>query len=29
MDTIERPDSQGGVWYIGRRLRILDALWDR
>jgi|TARA_Y100000310_G_scaffold278982_2_gene297833 hypothetical protein len=26
MDTIQRPSSQGGLWYLGSRMRVLEEL---
>lgn len=26
LDTIERPESQGGVWYLGKTLKVLERI---
>jgi len=26
METLKRPESQGGTWYLGKSMRIIDVL---
>lgn len=29
METLQRPESQGGTWYLGKSLQILEELVDQ